>query len=88
MTGKWVYMLTKGRWAAVILGMLNMVVLILGMILICEMVEGERWSKRDVLAIGEIWLVCFLRIIVMLRPTIAQRATALLVVSQTEMGNY
>ncbi|KAL1805273.1 hypothetical protein ACET3Z_028341 [Daucus carota] len=84
MSGKWVYMLMKVRWAAVILGLLNMVVIILGIILIFKMVEGERCSKRDVLAIAGIWLLCFLRIIAMLRTAIAQRATALLVVSQTE----
>ncbi|KAK1379270.1 Sn1-specific diacylglycerol lipase beta [Heracleum sosnowskyi] len=65
MRAKWVSSkLMKLRWSAVILGMLNMVVLILG-----------------------IWIVCFVRIIAMVRTAFAQRATALLVVSQTPVAD-
>lgn len=82
MRGKWM----KLRWSAVILGMLNMVVLILGIIFIKNIDDDDdkqQCSKTDIIPILGIWVVCFVRLIAMVPTAIAQRATALLVVSQT-----
>lgn len=86
MRAKWVSKLMKLRWSAVILGMLNMVVLVLGMILIKKM-HDKQCSKRDIIPIIGIWVVGFVRIIAMVRTALAQRATALLVVSQTPISD-
>lgn len=76
----------KLRWSAVILGILNMVVLILGIVLIKNM-DDKQCSKGDIIPIVAIWIVCFVRIFAMIRTAFAQRATALLVVSHTPVAD-
>lgn len=76
----------KVRWSAVILGMLNMLVLVVGIVLIKKM-HDKQCSKREIIPIIAIWVVCFVRIIAMVRTALAQRATALLVVSQTPISD-
>ncbi|KAL8104299.1 hypothetical protein AgCh_028501 [Apium graveolens] len=87
MRAKWVSNMMKLRWSALILGMLNMVVLIVGIILIKKYMDDKQCSKTDILPILGIWVVCFVRIIAMVRTALAQRATALLVVSQTPVAH-